>query len=158
MSREPGAVHIAQNGYYENFLGYFMVVLGAKSQSHPAIARLLHAAGLIVLVVSMYWKANVKKQGGNNNPHPRPRPYQLCPALLPPVEVPGHPSYPSGHACQSLLMALFAEDALPNTLPAAQKEKYRQLLQTLAHRIAWNREIAGLHCSSDTSAGFDLAK
>jgi len=147
---------VAQDGYYEKFLDLFMTALGVRSGSHGAVERLLHVAGLVGLVVSMYWKANARPKG-SARPVPRPRPNQICPALRPPVAVPGHPSYPSGHACQALLMACVAEDMLPRSLRQEEECAYRKLLQTQAFRIARNREIAGLHYRSDTEAGFVLA-
>jgi len=84
----------------------------------------------------------------------RPRPSQLCPALLPPIEVPGHASFPSGHSTQAHLMALCMNQVLKG-LP--QQDTMVDNLTTLADRIARNREIAGLHYASDTAAGAALA-
>ena len=84
----------------------------------------------------------------------RPRPSQLCPALMPPLAVPGHASFPSGHSTQAHLMALCMTDVF-GTLPMAGP--MNDDLWTLADRIARNREIAGLHYPSDTKAGVDLA-
>src|SRR6186997_1343785 len=43
----------------------------------------------------------------------RARPSQYSPALLPPIEVPGHPAFPSGHATESFLIALCLERVMP---------------------------------------------
>jgi hypothetical protein len=98
--------------------------------------------------------------GGLSKP-PRARPSQVCPALMPPVPVPGHPSFPSGHATQAMLMAFCAEAAMADpakvTIPTPLQDAWRPLLQTLAGRIARNREIAGLHFESDTNGGLELA-
>ena len=59
---------------------------------------MLNIASLVALFVSMYYKGKYK----------RPRPSELCPALLPPIVVPGHASFPSGHATQARLMSLGA--------------------------------------------------
>ena len=80
----------------------------------------------------------------------RIRPSRLCPWLMPPIEVPGHASYPSGHSTQSHLVALILSQVLPlaggsNPLPL------------LAKRIARNREVLGLHYPSDSKAGRILA-
>ena len=72
------------------------------------------------------------------------RPSQIYPRLTPPMPVPGHASYPSGHATISHLMALVANEIVPDLGDAA----YR-----LAQRIARNREIAGLHFWRDSIAG-----
>jgi hypothetical protein len=56
----------------------------------------LNAANLVALIVAMNWQRQFN----------RPRASQLCPALLPPIAVPGHASYPSGHSTQAHLMTL----------------------------------------------------
>jgi membrane-associated phospholipid phosphatase len=85
--------------------------------------------------------------------HNRPRPSHLCPALMPPIPVPGHASYPSGHATQANLMALFVTDAMPPAIQAGVAFD----LTALATRIGRNREIAGMHYASDSAAGVALA-
>ena len=72
---------------------------------------------------------------------------------MPPLECPGHGSYPSGHATQAHLFALCAIKILPD----AQKQSLGVVLKALAARIARNREIAGLHYQSDSMAGEWLA-
>jgi hypothetical protein len=84
----------------------------------------------------------------------RPRPSHLCPALLPPIAVPGHAAFPSGHATQAHLMALCLNDIF-STLP--QQSRVLEDTWTLADRIARNREIAGLHYESDSNAGRAIA-
>ena len=97
----------------------------------------------------------------------RSRPSQLCPALLPPLAVPGHASYPSGHSTQAHLMALCMYDVLAGTpnanpwpaspLSPADANNWKIDLLALADRIARNREIAGLHYPSDSWGGVQLA-
>lgn len=139
---------VAQNATYEDVAAYFYALLRVPSGSRPSLDRLLHIAGLAGILAAMHFKAHP----GGDRP-PRPRPSQVCPALLPPIEVPGHPAFPSGHATQALLMALCIEE----TLPGARRDAWRPLLHALARRIARNREIAGLHYASDSVAGFELA-
>jgi membrane-associated phospholipid phosphatase len=144
---------VAQNASYEDFMAYFLGLLRITPSSHPKTFQLLHIAGLVGILTAIYFK---DQPDGANCPErePRARPSQVCPALMPPVEVPGHPSFPSGHATQSMLMALCVEAAFPTD---ELKNAWRPLLQTLAGRIARNREIAGLHFPSDTHAGQELA-
>jgi len=139
---------VAQNASYEDIMAYFLALLRITPNSHPKMAQLLHVAGLAGILNSMYFKQNPAE--GRTA---RVRPSQLRPALMPPVDIPGHPSFPSGHATQAMLMALCIEKALP----ATEKEQWQPFLQTLAGRVARNREIAGLHYSSDSEAGFELA-
>jgi membrane-associated phospholipid phosphatase len=139
---------VAQDALYERFAAYFMRLLRIGASSHPHTCTLLHVAGVVGVMASIHFKAH---PGGERKP--RVRPNQLRPALMPPVDVPGHPSFPSGHATQSMLMALLVERAMPATMNIA----WRPLLQTLSGRIARNREIAGLHYPSDSRAGVELA-
>jgi acid phosphatase (class A) len=82
----------------------------------------------------------------------RPRASTLAPWLMPPIEVPGHASFPSGHSTQSHLVAL----VLGEVMPAWARGKNGPLRQ-LALRIARNREVLGLHYPSDSKAGEKLA-
>ena len=50
--------------------------------------------------------------------HNAARPYQLDPGLHIVVDNPGHPSYPSGHTCQTLLAVLMMKLVLPARSPA----------------------------------------
>jgi len=79
----------------------------------------------------------------------RPRPSVVLPALDPVVPVPWHSSYPSGHATQSTVIA-----GLLSLLKPSSSES----LTNLARRVGVNREVAGLHYPSDTSAGVALGK
>lgn len=134
----------------EEFISYFLNAMTARPGAYPHTTAVLGIASLVGTFVAMYFKSL----------YLRPRPSQLCPALLPPIEVPGHASFPSGHSTQAHLMALcmddvFAGDALHAELP--QRKTMVDDLMTLADRIARNREIAGLHYASDTAAGVALA-
>jgi hypothetical protein len=131
-------------GQADEFISYFMNLMTTRPNAYPATLRVLNIASLVGLFVSMYYKGYYK----------RPRPSELCPALLPPIVVPGHASFPSGHATQARLMARCMGDVLSG-LP--QRAVIVDDLKTLARRIRRNREIAGLHYKSDSTAGKDLA-
>ena len=126
------------------FISYFLNMMTARPGAYPATTKVLSIAGLVGTFVAMYF----------NNLYGRPRPSQLCPALLPPIEIPGHASFPSGHSTQAHLMALCMNDVF-NGLP--QQSTMVDDLWTLADCIARNREIAGLHYPSDTAAGTAFA-
>ncbi len=121
-----------------------MGLLNATPSGHPETFRLLHMANLFATVAAMKFK----KQ------YSRPRPSQISSVLLGPAPPPGHAAYPSGHATQARLMALWAGQILP---AAAEWDATRNNLQQLAFRIARNREIAGFHYPSDRRGGFVLA-
>lgn len=81
--------------------------------------------------------------------HDRVRPSTLDPSLSPCIEVPGNPSYPSGHATRAYAFAyLFSEVDPDNTGTYFQR----------ASEIAIRREEAGVHFGSDTEAGKELGR
>jgi membrane-associated phospholipid phosphatase len=127
----------------------FLALLAITPGSYPNTYRVLHIASLIGSYAVLYYK-------GYRN---RPRPSQLCPALLPPIPMPGHASWPSGHATQAWLKALCIEHVLQgvSTLTPGDRGAFSSNLRTLAIRVARNREIAGLHYPTDSDAGRMLA-
>jgi hypothetical protein len=80
----------------------------------------------------------------------RPRPSQYCPTLYPPVPVPGHASYPAGHA---LIAHLVAQCLIEVTTDQSGKSPFYEALTNLADDIGINRVYAGLHFRSDIEAG-----
>jgi hypothetical protein len=136
---------VAQN---EQFIAYFMALLTMTPTGYPNTFRLMNFASNVAMFTVLHFK------GGTSNYAPRPRPSHLCPALLPPVPIPGHPSYPSGHSTEAHLLAAVLNDILSN---APQGAAMTNDLAALADRIARNREIAGLHYPSDSAAGKQLA-
>jgi membrane-associated phospholipid phosphatase len=120
---------------------------------------LMNIASLIALHCCLYWKGFYKRM----------RPSQLLPGLMPPISVPGHASFPSGHATQSWLVSLCMQQALPGFnlsnsthLPSTPTSgslcaALTPGLTQLALRIARNREIAGLHYPTDSVGGRTLA-
>ena len=91
----------------------------------------------------------------------RMRPSQVSPALMPPINPPGHAAFPSGHATESMLMALLLEKVMPVAASAppppipspAPVPAPWSPLQMMAQRVARNREVIGLHYRSDSEAG-----
>ena len=76
------------------FISEFMELLTITPGSHPNTYRALHVASTIGSFAAVRFKGIFN----------RPRPSYICPALLPPIPVPGHSAFPSGHATQSRLM------------------------------------------------------
>jgi hypothetical protein len=91
--------------------------------------------------IGMYWKRHFKA----------PRPAQFYPAIMPIVPTPRHPSYPSNHSFQSHLIAELFAAVLMND--AGNDHGIAAPSRALADRIARNREIAGVHFESDSTAG-----
>jgi len=83
----------------------------------------------------------------------RQRPNFVFPELSPMINVPSHPSFPSGHATQGYLVALMLSEVLPN-----RTTHFSQALLDLGKQVGENREWAGVHYRSDTLAGQTLAK
>jgi acid phosphatase (class A) len=79
----------------------------------------------------------------------RVRPSFLEPAIDPVITIPGHPAYPSGHSTQMHFLAYFLGELAPERRDEFEREAYA---------IAFNREIAGVHYTSDTEAGKLLAR
>lgn len=125
-----------------SIIAYFQGLAGFTENSHPRTTELCGLSLAIGEFVVMHYKAIFV----------RPRPSTLCPELMPPIEVPGHPAFPSGHATESHLIARLIAAVLPADHPAIS------LLLPLAHRIAINREVLGLHYRSDSEAGEILAE
>ncbi|MFN8994852.1 MAG: hypothetical protein ACK5X3_14490 [Pseudomonadota bacterium] len=112
--------------------------LGAHQSRRPATAALVYLGLAMGTVIGMHWKRHFKA----------PRPAQIYPALTPIIPTPRHPSYPSNHSFQSHLIA----DMLAAILPKKNKVPHGIVApaKAFAHRIARNREIAGVHFSADS--------
>jgi hypothetical protein len=137
----------------DSAVNYWLALLGITRQTKPQTAMLLKIAGHIGELVAMYYKNFFK----------RPRPSTVCPALQPPFGPPGHPSFPSSHALQGKLFSLCLEEAtrprnMAAPLPALGPSPYTRQLEWLAHRVAVNRERAGVHYPSDSRAGRHIAR
>ena len=66
--------------------------------SHPNTYLLAGAALRAGQFLAMHYKLQFK----------RPRPATVQPGLIPPIDAPGHAAYPSGHATESMLVALIS--------------------------------------------------
>jgi membrane-associated phospholipid phosphatase len=135
---------------------WFRGILMCNSKSAPATHQLVTIANVVGQFVVMHYKMDFK----------RARPSQYSPAILPPIEVPGHASFPSGHATEAYLIALILEAVMPAAAssPAVAAPDNPpppnpgiSPLQQMAARIARNREVLGLHFPSDSKAGRQLA-
>jgi membrane-associated phospholipid phosphatase len=127
---------IAQNA---GFLGYFLDLMMMTPASHPETFHIMKISCRVSELTMAYFKDKFN----------RARPSQLCPDLIPPVAVSGHPSYPSGHSLTAHLIAYCLADVCPEKAEA---------LRALADGIGVNRELAGFHYPSDTEAGRIIAE
>jgi membrane-associated phospholipid phosphatase len=124
------------------FDAYFQGALAYTHATHPNTDYLVQGAMQVAGFVAMYYK----------NLFQRARPWQLWPQLMPPIQVPGHASFPSGHSTQSHTIAKVLQAVAAGAVPAVV-----DITERLAQRIARGRELLGLHYPSDTVAGHLLS-
>ena len=125
---------------HQNFQVCFLQLLMIDANTHPYTFLLMKLAARVGETLMIHYKRKFN----------RPRPSQVCPTLFPPVPVPGHGSYPAGHA----LIAKLTAECLKELVPAVT----HPALDELARRIGFNRAIAGLHYESDITAGSDVGR
>jgi hypothetical protein len=144
MEFRPGVMDeaLAQK---DTFTDYFCGALSFRKGTHPCTYYLVQGALHVAQFAAMYYK----------NIYQRARPSQLWPELMPPIVVPGHASFPSGHSTESNFIASWLEQiagpAGANVVPSAKGDN--SPARRLAQRIARNREVLGLHYPSDSEAG-----
>jgi hypothetical protein len=124
----------------------FLHLMMMTHNSHPSTYFVTKLAARVGEVVMMSLKRRFN----------RPRPTQFCPTLYPPVPVPGHASYPAGHAVIANLTAHVLMEVTAD--PITHKSPYEQPLLKLAEEIGRNRVIAGLHFKSDIEAGAEVGR
>lgn len=124
---------------HQNFQVAWLQLLMIDANTHPCTFLLMKLAARVGETVMIHYKRKYE----------RPRPSQVCATLFPPVPVPGHGSYPAGHA----LIAQLTSECLKDVVPAMQCP-----LDELARSVGFNRVIAGLHFESDVEAGTYVGK
>ena len=118
-----------------NFHVDFSNLLNLDPSAHPYTIKLIEAAGAVGALAAAVLKAR----------YMRPRPAQMYPGMVVPcLQTPKHPSFVSGHALESHMIAR----SLAMLLPGSE-----EALLNLARRIARNRERAGWHFRADSIAG-----
>ncbi len=125
---------------HQNFQICWLQLLSITHVSHPQTFFLMKLAARVGELAMIILK--------RRNPT-RARPSQICPTLYPPVPVPGHASYPAGHA----LIGQLTSECLSDLVPA-----YKVPLDKLAERVGLNRVIAGLHFHQDVEVGWDVGR
>jgi len=149
-------IHRLPQPLRRTIIGYFQGITPFTFISHPDTLRLCHAALVVAQFLAIHFKMSFK----------RPRPSQLHPGLLPPIDVPQHASYPSAHATEAWLVALCLDEVVVDgggnkimqTTHPGPPLVTRNALHDMATRIARNREVLGVHYKSDSAAGKLLAE
>ena len=126
----------------DSFTSHFRGALSYSKGTHPNTVFLEQAALRVAQFAAMYYK----------NRYQRPRPSQLWPELMPPITVPGHAAFPSGHATEAFMLAALLTEVATAVVPSAA-----EITTRLAQRIARNREVLGLHYPTDQVAGIRVA-
>jgi acid phosphatase (class A) len=129
---------------HQNFQLCWLQLLMIDASTHPNTFLLMKLAARVGETLMIHFKRK----------YDRPRPSQVCPTLYPPVPVPGHGSYPAGHAMIARLTTLVLKDVIK---PLPKYQGTHAALDELANRVGYNRVIAGLHWESDIRAGMDTA-
>src|SRR5262245_28093438 len=139
--REARYAEIIQQDSADGALAYWTGMLALDVGHMPASRLVLHVARRIGELVAMCLKHAFRV----------PRPSQLCPAIVPMIDPPATPSFPSGHSLQAHLIS--------NCLKAVRADwpQADGLLEYLAARVAENREIAGVHYPLDSEGGKSAA-
>jgi hypothetical protein len=125
------------------FDAYFQGALGYTPATHPCTNFLVQGCMRAAEFAAMHYK----------NHFQRPRPSQLWPQLMPPVQVPGHASFPSAHSTQTHTIATVVQKVAAGVVSSVD-----DITTRLAQRISRGREVLGLHYPSDTVAGEHLAQ
>jgi hypothetical protein len=115
-----------------------------------------NAAYLLMLVAR---KIGEYVSMGLKNQYLMRRPAQVYPWIMPLIDGPDTPSFPSGHSLQghlvsgALKLALTPAVPPPPVAPPMPYPETARALDVLADRVAYNREVAGVHYSMDSLAG-----
>lgn len=138
--REDRFAEIIDQHNGEAAIGHFLGMLMIDPGRMPATHLLIRFARRLGEHLSMCLKYESRC----------PRPSQLCSALVPMIDPPATPSFPSGHSIQAQLFYRVLQAAAPPMRPL-------HLLDDLANRIGENRVIAGLHFPKDHLVGKKVA-
>lgn len=82
----------------------------------------------------------------------RPRPIDFAEEVQPVIQTPDHSTFPSGHAVESFAIATVLH-RLKTDASASDGISDPAMVFRIAHRIATNRVIAGVHFPVDSAAG-----
>jgi hypothetical protein len=128
----------------DDFMAFFSSLLGMTAGRNPKTLELLGTVQSIVGQITMIPKHLLACR----------RPDELDVRVTAMIPTPSHASFPSAHATQSIAMARVLE-ALIGAVPThfGDAPKRVEMCYRMAHRIAVNRTVAGVHFPMDSAAG-----
>jgi len=146
LDRADRSLEICDQATGPGALNYWTGLLRINPNQEPNAWRLMLAARKIGEYVAMGLKSYYRMR----------RPTQVYPYILPIIDPPDTPSFPSSHSLQAHLISFALKAAL--TPRAGQTLQTAVALDHLAHRVARNREIAGVHYPMDSACGAFVAQ
>lgn len=85
-----------------------------------------------------------------------PRPVDFSVRVQPIIQTPDHSTFPSGHATEAFALATVLTRMTAPHMDVASAVAANHMHFRLAHRIAANRTVAGVHFPADSAAGAQL--
>ncbi|MBN9087367.1 MAG: phosphatase PAP2 family protein [Reyranella sp.] len=146
LDRADRALEICDQATAPGALNYWTGLIRINPSQDRSAWLLMLVARKIGEYVAMGLKAHYRMR----------RPSQVYPYILPIIDPPDTPSFPSSHSLQAHLISNVLMAAL--TPPAAGASQTAVALDHLAHRVARNREIAGVHYPMDSACGAFVAR
>jgi PAP2 superfamily len=132
---------LAQLGSFADFFG---LVLGLNASKNPHTLELISTVQALAGAATMLPKHMLACR----------RPDEIDSRILPIIPTPGHGSHPSGHATQAFAIASVLSAIVKSSSKHFLDGTDRiELLWKMAHRIAVNRTVAGVHFPMDSAAG-----
>lgn len=121
----------------DNLWPFWEALIGLDATKAPHTMELLHVTLQFASTVVLQFKHHLGV----------PRPMEVSPLVMPMIETPGHGALPSGHATAAAALSTVLGNLLQGEPGLAHA------LRRLAFRVAFNREVAGLHYPMDSAAG-----
>lgn len=122
-------------------LDFFAAIIGMQAHRHKYTLEIIALAMTLAIDVEMRIKHAFACE----------RPSELSPQIQTMIPIPGHSSWPSGHATESFVVATILQALLQSANQTG--DQYKEQLQRLAARVAVNRTVAGLHYPVDSAVG-----
>lgn len=126
----------------------YMEGLGLDAQRHRNVYLLMLATFSLLHATGQLFKHQFSV----------PRPHVLSQEVQPTLQVPGHASYPAGHAAQAHAVSHLVGNLLKLPQPGHEVSTLRDRLIAVAERIGDMRVVAGLHYTFDCLAGQALGQ